>query len=557
MEDVSHFFQEVEESFTVYVVDRSFASGRGREYFESFRGKENYIASNTNIQKRIYRILNFVEQKVPQVADLVEKCFLRSGSLSITEVITSLVKLFSVHEHQAAGPEVVDPIIIQEGQIFQKFLSQLIALHYKSILRPRIIIILKDDRFERAKKLLEGCPNGMNVKMIRNNGETEIFKIINKGTRTPDEFIEAYARQCFSTCSQTPRNIILNDQWAENSLIKAYSPEMFRIRTKLINDEKSDIERDLDNLIHMLEILSEPGENQDVLSCFRCMAYLSRIFCHDRPGRDLSIAKNIAEGLNNELLKAHVFRFSHFFAGTRKEKQEYLDQAFKIFSQHNIADHAIYCLNNKLVHQFSMDEIRIRDFRHMEETALSSVPGLVGMSHILISVGVAHLLTGNSDEAIDCFTRGLEYAKDRPMQKMVLLSNRLMARSYSLERIDENEIIRIMNQLFDSLGRSSLPFNVSHFAMNILSVAFKQDETFGEGLMHSFPVKELVQRGFDTNIMGSGSIIAQIETMAKKYPHFTMLDELTLPLERTPITGIRFDYIQRHAFNPFFHNVWL
>ena len=59
MEDVSHFFQEVEESFTVYVVDRSFASGRGREYFESFRGKENYIASNTNIQKRIYRILNF------------------------------------------------------------------------------------------------------------------------------------------------------------------------------------------------------------------------------------------------------------------------------------------------------------------------------------------------------------------------------------------------------------------------------------------------------------------------------------------------------------------
>lgn len=557
MEEVARFFQELEDSFTVYVVDRSFASGRGREYFESFRGKENYIASNTNIQKRIYKILTFVEQKVPQVSDLVEKCFLRSGSLSITEVITSLVKLFSVHEHQAAGPEVVDPIIIQEGQIFQKFLSQLIALHYKSILRPRIIIILKDDRFERAKKLLEDCPNGMNVKMIRNNGQTEIFKIVNKGTSTPDEFIDAYARQCFSTCSQTPRNIILNDQWAENSLIKAYSPEMFRIRTKLIHDEKSDIESDLDRLIHMLEAQPARSDNQELLASFRCMAHLSRVFCHDQPGQDLAIAKSIAEELDNDLLKAHVFRFSHFFPGTRTEKQEYLEQASQIFSKNNIADHAIYCLNNKLVHQFSMDEIRIRDFRNMEETALSSVPGLVGMSHILISVGVAHLLTGNAEEAADCFTRGLEYAKDRPVQKMVLLSNRLMARSYALEKIEENEIIRTTNQLFDSLGRSSLPFNVSHFAMNILSVAFRQNERFGEELMHSFPIRELVQRGLDTNIMGSGSIIAQMETMAKKYSRFSILEELTLPQERTPITGIRFDYIQRHAFNPFFHNVWL
>lgn len=556
MDDITDFFREVEESFTVYVVEQSFVIGRGHEYFKSFVGKPNYISSNEHIQKRIYKILDYIEKKIPPVAELVEMCFLKSGTLSIIEIITALTKLFSLHEHQAAGPEVIDPILIQEG-VRQKFLSQLIALHRRSILQPRIIIMLKDDNFDRAKKLLADCPNGINVKMIRNSGQTEFYKVVNKGTADVNDFIDAYSRQCFSTCSHTPRKILYDDQWSENSLIRLYSPMMFQVRTKLINDEKFEVRDDLDWLINAMGAQQAFGEDQKLLKSFECMARLFRVFCYDYGGNDLVVANELANELNNELLQAHVYRFSHFFATSRVEKQEVLMKAQSIFSENKILDHAIYCMNNSLIHQFSMDHISIRDFRKMQETALSNVPGLVGMSHILNNVGVAHLLMGNPEEAIDCFDKGIDYAKDRPTQKMAILSNRLMAKSYFLEPMNDREIIRVTNQLFDSLGRSSLPFNVSHFAMNILSVAFKQNVELAKHIMYDYPIKDLVQRGLNTNIMGSGSIIEQMAVLASKFPEFTMLNELTLPQVRTPISGIRLDYIRRHAFNPFFHNVWL
>lgn len=44
MEDyVLELFHEGQNSFTIFVVDIQFATGRGREYFKKFRGKENYI----------------------------------------------------------------------------------------------------------------------------------------------------------------------------------------------------------------------------------------------------------------------------------------------------------------------------------------------------------------------------------------------------------------------------------------------------------------------------------------------------------------------------------
>ena len=42
----------------------------------------------------------------------------------------------------------------QEGKILPRYINQVIALHKDSILRPVIIIILKDNDFDRAKQLL-------------------------------------------------------------------------------------------------------------------------------------------------------------------------------------------------------------------------------------------------------------------------------------------------------------------------------------------------------------------------------------------------------------------
>lgn len=86
--------------------------------------------------------------------------------VSIPDAITALCKIFTVHEHQAAGPHVIDPIILQEGKITQKTINQLINFNKDSILQPTIIILLKDDSFDRAKVLLSDCPNGINIRYI-------------------------------------------------------------------------------------------------------------------------------------------------------------------------------------------------------------------------------------------------------------------------------------------------------------------------------------------------------------------------------------------------------
>ena len=38
----------------------------------------------------------------------------------------------------------------------------------------------KDNDFERAKRLLSECPNGINVKMLRNSGEEITYKVIDE-----------------------------------------------------------------------------------------------------------------------------------------------------------------------------------------------------------------------------------------------------------------------------------------------------------------------------------------------------------------------------------------
>ena len=66
-------------------------------------------------------------KNVPNVSELIKICFNLNSPVGLIEIISILSKLFSVNEHQAAGIEVIDPIIIQEGEILQKYVNQIIA----------------------------------------------------------------------------------------------------------------------------------------------------------------------------------------------------------------------------------------------------------------------------------------------------------------------------------------------------------------------------------------------------------------------------------------------
>lgn len=561
MEDIRFFFQEIEESFTIYVVEQRFVVGRGAEYFRSFKGKVNYIDSNNIIKSRLDKIVHAISKSIPNVVELVQCGFGYSSPLDILDIISSLSKIFSVYEHQAAGPDVIDPIIIQEGEILPKYLERLIALHKSSILKPIIIILLKDNNFERAKELLSGCPHNTNIKMIRNSGATEIFKVINCGADSPDDFLDAFSHQCFSTCSNTKRNILYSQEWAENSLVKLYGPTLLQFRTNFLFNDKTLVREDLSGLIEKLDFNSTLNDfERKIIQSFQCMAKLFRVFCNDGGKQDMKDAYELAKSVDNEILLAHVHRYAYFLDKyTFDEKLQLLDSAYDVFVKNKMEDHAIYCKNNRLVRQFDTDSVNINDFRKLQEEAIYNVPGLVGMSHILNNVGVAHLVGGCSDESLTFFEKGLDYTHgpERCVQKLALLSNAIIAKHYCFNKIDETEFKRTLNLIFDNQELLNLPFISGRYAMNIIAVAFSQNTTTGQELLQQYPIGRLVQKAFKDNIMGSGQLLLQINMLDQKYDKFNLLEKCILPQQCLPISGVRKKFIINNTFNPFAFSTWI
>ena len=208
-------------------------------------------------------------------------------------------------------------------------------------------------------------------------------------------------------------------------------------------------------------------------------------------------------------------------------------------------DQAIYCVNNRLAYQFESAHINSRDFKHLQEEATYNVPGLVGMSHILNNTGAAYLMTGNPDDAIDFFDKALNYARGqgRGVQKAAILCNRLIAKSYCYEIIPENEFRKTMNYIFDIMGFEKLPFIASRLALNLISIAFKQDTDLALELMHNYPINELIIKGTKSNIIGSAQLKLQIQFLEKQYPRFG-LDTSKLFLPGTDnVSGIQKKYI--------------
>lgn len=562
MLDVESFFRETGDGFTIFVCEQRFAVGQGYEYFKQFKGKENLISSDTAIRRLINKVLSWTEKKVPNIAELIKQCFF-SGTMtpvSILDIITTLSKLFTANEHQAAGPKVLDPIIIQEG-VSTKYLAQLIALHKESILRPAIIILLKDNNFERAKLLLAKCPHGINVKMIRNSGKCENYKIINCGADHIDDFLDSYSLQCFSTCSYTKRDILLNEEWAQNSLVRQYSPLILKIRSNLLLDNKDSIKGDIEALLKSLNAGCPYGEEAKKLwLSFQCVAKLFQVYSRDRGGKELDEAKEIATTLNIPLLLAHVNRYANMFTYfTLAEKEQMLTDGRKIFYEHGIEDHAVYCENNMLINQFYTNFVDVQRFRDMQQEALNNVPGLVGMSLILNNTGVAHLYTGQPEKAIDYFQKGLDYAQERIVQRLALMTNILLARSYCHDTIQEKDLQLILDLLFDQLGVDRLPFLSANYVMNILAVTLAQHPAFIRQIMTDYPILTVLQNAMTPNQLGSGSLALQMRILGKKYPIFDSLgfEQISMPTQRTSISGVREKFVSNHGMNPGIFNAWL
>lgn len=562
MDDIKSFFREDNSIFTIYVVEQKFAIGRGLEYFKSYKGKSNYIDTDSLAQKRIYKIYSWIEKNIPSIADMINIAFNGLNTTNLVETVIALNKLFGAQVHQAAGPEVIDPIIIQEGKIIKKYITNLINLHKDSFLAPTIIVLLKDNNFDRAKELLCECPNGTRVKFIRNNGQSEIYKIVNTGAENINNFINSFAEQCFSTCSKTKHDILLNKEWSENSIVKLFSPQLLKYRANLLCDEKKEIKINLNECIEQLENYNVLSENENNLrKNFLCIAKLYRVFCNDSGEKDICDAYNIAKELDNQLLLAYVFKYAYFFEyKSLDEQNQMLKYAYEIFVQNNMADNAIYCKNNILVRQFEQGNIYARQFSEMLEEAISDVPGLVGMSHVYNNTGIAYMMSAKPDYALELFDKGLEYANstDRQVQYFAMLCNKLITRSYYNEHIEFSDIKNIFTQIYDGMVRNDqLPFISARYIMNLFVIALKENKDWGKELLQQYDIISLLNKGLASNKMGNGQLLKQLNYVEQKLPECNMKNRCHVPSQIVETTGRRKEFIEETGLNPFCFFTWL
>ncbi|MBQ4123134.1 hypothetical protein IJD44_05365 [bacterium] len=562
MLEVEKIFYNDTNTFTIFVVEQRFVVGKGHEYLNKFVNTDHFFDSEKKIKHFYRKIVDKIQESVTPVSKSIANIVTGNYIASIADIITSLCKLFTVTEHQAAGPNIIDPIIIQEGEVTKKSLTKIINIHKNSILRPAIIILLKDNDFERAKELLSECPNGINVKMIRNSGEEITYKVLNCGAEDITSFIDSYSEQCYSTCSNTRLEILSNSEWVDNPVVAEFSPLLFRFRSNLLMDEKEEVSQQLSNTLKAITQYSPNNERDSILlRNMECVTRLYRVFCNDSGGNDITKARELATSLNNDILLAQVYKCADLIPGcTQNEKMNLYSKAYDIFRKNNMEDHAIYCKNNMLIEQFYSERVSIEEFRNMSVEAINNVPGMVGLTHIFNNVGVAYLYCGLSTEAIEIFNRGLEYAKyqNRTVQKLALESNKLIAESYSFCNIDENRIRFLVRQIFDGMGTKKLPFLSADYLLNILSVAYRQNPSLGYEIINTYPVKDLINESFKRNLLCASERILQMQYLAAKYSEkFPLLNTCDIPKISNTARGKRKEFILRYGFNPFDFSTWM
>lgn len=565
MKSIEEMFIEEKGHFTVFVVDQDFALVQGKEFFKSYINTEHFINSKRKIKKCLKRTLETVEKSIEPVSSLISFITPIIGGASVTTLsmgtfLSAICKLMTAHEHKAAGPDIIDPLIIQEGKITVRDLIKTVNLYRDSILRPTIILILQDNNFDRAIKYLKRCPDGTYIKYINFNSQFKTIRVVNSGVENIKEFIDAFSDQCFNTCSNTKRDILLPDEYNKNNLVGTYTPQFFRIRSNLLFDKKENIKNELNDIITQLELLDNLCDTDAILrDCFLCVALLFRVFSYDKGTDDIKNALNLAQNLNNDILLAQVYRYADFFNNVNQtRKEEMLKKGYDIFHNNTMEDHAIYCKNNLLVNQFSTDLVNELDFKEMQEEAIGGVPGMVGLAHIYNNVGLAFLYNGLPSKAIDYFDKGLDYAQNegRLVQNIALKINKAIAKNYMFEPTEEKELRTLLRQVMDTM-RFSLPFIASRYAMNIVSLALSQNEKLGKEIIANSDVVSLINQCILSSPFGSEQLILQIKFLSETYSSFPRDKFVFANENNTSVTGRRRTFIEKYGLNPFHFKTWL
>ena len=556
---VENFFLNSPEGYTLFIVEKRFVNTRGYSFFQQFQGKPNYLSSKYDVKQYIGSIFTSLQKKIPNLADLVSLVFSQKTRFNAASLASPLAKIAFANEVQAINPMKINPVIIEEAAVSDRDIATIVSLYHHSTIQPTIIITLNGNDFGNAKKLVQKCPHGLNVNMIKNNGQVLAYKIINTGERDVEGFIDAFSRHCFSSCSNTEKEILLNEEWEKHSLIRRYMPTILKIRSDLLYDQKEKVKILSTCILSELEAVTGLSQSDEkLLETLIFLTKLAKVYAFDHAGKDLKDAFDIAKDLNNDILIAHSLRYIDYDKQlSRDKKSVLLQEAANTFSKNNMEDHAIYCRNNALIQQFYTSRIDVSRFEDLARDAFYDVPELVGMSIVFNNAGVACLYTGDYKSAAEFFENGKQYGKHRKLQYFGLVCNELIARDLDLERIELDDLRRIITEIIKWPSCMSFAFLTANYTLNIIAIVLKQHPQYYKDITREYPALfQLINAALQPQL-GQVSLLCQLITLSTKYAGFS-LEKISINLNKSVLTsGLRESFILENGYNPTIFNAWL
>lgn len=555
------------QNFTLFVLTHHFANvcSRDLEAMENAFKVTNNIAANELLVRFSYAIAAAVNDpnNMPNLSDMMidqldpKTAVIEGGLECFAKVaLATGVNLFKL--------KMPNPFIIYEEKLKINTIIKLITKCSKELVSPPItILILKDDNFTRAKNYLDLCPNNTVIKLIRgyDDNNNELYSVYNSGAKTFNDFFDFFGGHCFGTCSNTPNGIITDTDAFDNTGISLYVPLLLKYKSSLVIDEKDRIKSDINRTICELNDINTKDNNAtDEYITLECLARSFRMLCYDSGDKDIKRTTELAKEVKTPLVRANVLKFSHFMPIKRTEKQELLKIASDIFESSGIKDQSIYCLNNSYLHEFSLKEHSAvsSKFKDLVLTAECDAIGMAGMPHLINNLGVAYIFENNLDKAIDTFTDGLEYVNNgkHHIQYFAILSNLFIAKYLNGIKIEDNEIIKFIGNIFRKMITAKVDYLTGHYVLNVLAVCVSFNSRLYKELVNRYPIYTLIERAL-TNNMGTGSMIYQMNVLSSKYSSFDILTHIDLPVRLTEFIGERKNFTEHTGFNPFIFNIWL
>lgn len=559
MDNIEYLLKSNPNKFTVFVFSNSFSNSFGKDYLRKYIDTEHFINTNEKMVFNINKVFSVIEKSITAVKTLVDFMSDLSNKTPITilknpEVIINIVKLFTVQEHKAAKLVNISPIIISAKDIDKRYIKKFINIFQDSVLKPTIIIADDKDVMEESGYSL--FPEHTVIKYIHSSLKSTEYTVLDPGVENTSDFINSFSDRCFNSCANTENKVLFSEFKQKDEIITNYTNPILRIHTNLLQDKKENVKDEIDSLINDLSSIEYNEKTEICRKLYLCILLICRVFCRDNGKKDMQEALALANELNNDVLKAHVFRYADFLPVSKTEKEEMFNQSVKIFSTFSMPDHSIYAENNKLVDQFFTNYVDTDQFKNNSVTAQEQAPGMCGMAHILNNTGVAFLYNGKYSEAIEYFNDGLLYSssQSRIVQYLALLTNRIIARKCMLETIAEDELLLLSNQINDGM-ENRLSFISARYQMNLVSIAFSQNPDFGKELLFKNNIAKNTNDCIKNNKTGSTQLQLQLEFLSK-YNNFP-IEMFYKQRINYAIGGKREVFITQKGVNPFHFKTWL